>query len=618
MQTLTDPTKPAIDELVERLRNGEKVRCNLPHKGKLNIEKPLPYLLVYRHKSPTKDPGTARFLLSEASYLVIGDKDLEWYQELLFRIAEALSSVHKSYLVMEIWAGEAGSRTFKIKGPANRIPSTIAQLKDEIERIDRFYNRLELNYEIEDTIERHPPGEPSLLTIDDLKNAGCLLVGMEIPPVYRSAEGQLFPVFFRSFHNRLLRALHLSFFDFIRVQTTCGVDNYTALGRSTVDNNAREIDRKLCAIEQLYQFLWLVSPSNIHEIKQRFFESNYETVLDYHYRLLPIDPDLLKRELFNLEIEEVEDPSLAFIFRDKREELDRQITMLNERGTRDFFYNSIRLYKGVEKPLLSKAKEIMEKVEETSPGEDEPTMDAEAFSKRAHKEFELLRQQDPNFQCKVHLRKDVNVMMVSHGQLYIPADYRMSVVEAEALIQHEVGTHALTYYNGSQQVLRQLAYGLADYDALQEGIAVMSEYLVGGLTANRMRTLAARVIAGAALLRGADFREIFNELHKEYGMSAERSFNVSSRIMQGGGFLKDIIYLKGLVQLRKYLQEGGELKPLLVGKIAVKHINVIKALSDRKLLVPPKLLPTYLGRPETNERLQKIRDGLPLYQMINA
>lgn len=618
MESLTNTADKTIDELITKVRDGGKLRCNLPHRGKINIEKPLPYLLVYRHKKPSDDPGTVRMLLSEASYLIIGEDDFEWYRELVFRLAEALSAEYKSYLVMEIWAGESGSHNFRIKGPAERIPTTIEVLKNRIQEMDRFYDLLEINCEVEDTLERHPAGSSPLLSKDELKNAGCLLMGLEIPPVYRSKNKELYPVFFRSFHNHLLEALHHSFFDFIRVQTTCGVDNYTALGRSTVDDNAREIDRKLCSIEHLFSFLWLVSPSNIQEIKHRFFESRYEKVLDYHYRLLPIDPDLLKRELFNLEIEKVEDPSLAFLFRDKREELDLMISMLNERGTRDFFYNSIRLYKGVNKDLKEQAREIMERLDETSGEEAGAMLNAEEFANLANREFEKLKEQDENFHCKLHLRKDVNVMMVAHGELYIPADYRMSKVEAEALIQHEVGTHVLTHYNGSQQVLRQFSYGLAGYDNLQEGLAVMSEYLVGGLTANRLRILAARVLAGAKLLEGADFREIFNMLHHEYGMGAERSFNVTSRIMQGGGFLKDIIYLEGLVALRKYLQEGGELKPLLMGKIAMRHVNVVKALQDRGLLKPPKILPTYFQNPETDERLQKIREGLPLYQMINA
>ena len=77
----------------------------------------------------------------------------------------------------------------------------------------------------------------------------------------------------------------------------------------------------------------------------------------------------------------------------------------------------------------------------------------------------------------------------------IGRETRIAERRAEALLQHEVGTHLVTYFNGSSQPLRLLQVGLSGYDALQEGLAVLSEYLVGGLSEARMRTLAARVIA---------------------------------------------------------------------------------------------------------------------------
>ncbi len=618
MEDLQKLSVDNINKLVEKLCNDEPVRCNLPGGGKINIEKPLPYLLIYRLQENGKDPGTVRLILSEPSYLLIGHEDFKGYQQLLNTLAGKLASKYNSYLLFELWSGAPDSQHFRIKGPADRIPSTIAELENQLQSLDGHYDQLALYCEVNDTEDRHPPNSPNLLSIEELKNAGCLLVGMEIPPVFRSRTGQLYPLFFRSFHDQLAHILHLVFYDFIRVQTSSGVSSYSSLGRATVDRNALEIDQKLCEIEKQFQFLWLVSPANIHEVKQRFFESNFQEVPDYHYRLLPIDPDVVKRELYNLRIEDVADPALSLLFRDKREELDLQITMLNQRGTRDFYYSSICLYKGVESPLLAQAREILEKVEETETTADNNLIGAEEFGRLSEKEFKNLQQQDEHFHSKVHIRKDVNVIMVSKGELFIPADYKMPRQEAEALIQHEIGTHVLTHYNGRQQILQQLAYGLADYDALQEGLAVMAEYLVGGLSANRLRILAARVVAGAALSDGASFQEIFRQLSIQYGLTAERAFNVTSRIMQGGGFLKDIIYLHGLVQLRQYLQDGGELEPLLLGKIAVKHISIMNDLRERGLLQPPQLIPSYLNKEETRIKINKIREGLPLPQMISA
>ncbi|MDT0643968.1 DUF1704 domain-containing protein [Zunongwangia sp. F363] len=615
MLEITELSEKSIKKILTNLEEESETNCKLPGKGILHIEKDLPYLIIYRDK--LKDQGTKRMVISEASYLIIGNKDFEDYQKFIYTLSEHFSAKFKSYMLLEMYAGDEESHTFVLKGPAEKLPTSLGVLQEKLNNINQIYSGLYLKAEIKDTKQRQKEGDRALLTIEDAKKSGAVLLGMEIPPVYRSEEGKLYPVFFRNFKDYVIKSLHIALFDFLRVQTSSGVPSYNALGRQVIKDKVFEIDRKLSAIEKSYQFLWLVSPANIHDIKEKFFESNFETVLDYHYRLLPVDPDVLKRKLYNLKIEDIDDPAMSYIFREKREELDQQITMLGERGTRNFFYDSMRLHKGVEHELQEEAEAILQAVPEQEPSETVDLIDSREFSSMARREFDFFREQDENFKCKVHIRQDVNVMMVSHGELYIPRDYKMIKKEANALIQHEVGTHVLTYYNGSRQPLQQLSIGLADYDPLQEGLAVMAEYLVDGLTPNRLRTLAGRVIAGNAVMNGGNFQEIFRLLVKDYGFSAERSFNITSRIMQGGGFLKDIIYLKGLVKLREYLQNDGEYEPLLAGKFGLKHTGVIKELTERQVLKPTALKPSYLLNKDVNKKLELIRKGLPLSKMIS-
>jgi len=614
MQEIPDLSEKSIEKILTTLEEDKEISCHLPGKGILHIEKALPYLVIYRKKK--EDKGTRRFVINESSYMIIGNEDFPGYQKLLFEISHKLSAQMESYLLFEMYSGTADTNKFRIKGPAKRLPSALDTLKEELLKVNSEFTGLYLDAEIQDTFTRQSETDEHLMDVEDAKSCGAVLVGLEIPPVYRNEKNELYPVFFRNFKDFLIKAIHRSFFEFIRVQTSGGVASFNALGRKYLKQIVFDIDKQLADIEKSYQFLWLVSPANIHDIKKEFFESNYENVIDYHYRLLPIDPDVLKRKLYNLKIEDIDDPAMSYLFREKREELDMQITMLNERGTKNFMYDSIRLYKGVENKLCEEARYILREIPEETNDNDKDLLDSKAFSSLARKEFDYFHKQDENFKCKVHIRKDVNVMMVSHGELYIPADYKMNRVEAEALIQHEVGTHVLTYYNGSNQPLNQLSIGLADYDPLQEGLAVMSEFMVDGLTANRLRILAGRVIAGEALIEGGNFQEIFRLLKKDYGFSAERAFNITSRIMQGGGFMKDIIYLKGLVLLKDHLQNGGEYEPLLAGKYGIKHTGIIKELTDRKVLKPVQVKPSYLHSEKMYEKLELIRQGLSLPQMV--
>lgn len=606
---------PEKEELLDELKPGERTIKELPHDGYLFLEHDVPFLIIYRNIPD--DKATLRLARTGASYLIIGKDNFEYFKEFVNQLTKKMSARFGSFILMEIYSGDHGSTEFVIRGPAHKLPVSLEVLKNELDKVEsKRYGGQFLTARIEQTKQRQHEDNQAFCSIEEIKDCGGTLIGLEVPPVYRNSEGIVYPLYYRKFRDGFANAVQKAVFEFIRVQTSSDLDSFAALGKQKIHEEVFKIDRELTEIESSYQFLLLVSPVNIQSMRERFFKSNFEELNPYHYRLLPIDPDILKRKLYDLRIDEIDDPAISFLFDEKREEIDQQLTMLKERGSKNFFYRSVRLYQGLDKKIVSEANMILQNISEDQHEEQVKTLDAKAFGKMAESEFDFFRTQAPDYKSRVYIRDDVNVMMVSKGELYLPADYTLTKHEASALIQHEVGTHALTYYNGSQQPLSQLSQGLADYDSLQEGIAVLSEYLIGGLTGNRLRTLAGRVIAGEALLEDADFQEVFNLLYSKHGFSKEPAFNITSRIFQGGGFLKDIIYLKGLVELRDYLIDGGDLEFLLSGKFALKHVPLIKDLTDRGLLQPPIIKPRYLSEDGFEERMTKVRQGIALSKMI--
>ena len=153
-----------------------------------------------------------------------------------------------------------------------------------------------------------------------------------------------------------------------------------------------------------------------------------------------------------------------------------------------------------------------------------------------------------------------------------------------------------------------LATGLAGHDELQEGLAVLAEYLVDGLTPARLRTIAARVVAAHSVARGAQFLDTYRMLVNEHGFSKKSAFQIATRVHRGGGLIKDAVYLRGLQRVVTYLAEGGRLDTLLVGKIAVSHVAVVEELQRRGVLKAPPLRPAYLDEPDTHYRLERLRD----------
>jgi hypothetical protein len=124
------------------------------------------------------------------------------------------------------------------------------------------------------------------------------------------------------------------------------------------------------------------------------------------------------------------------------------------------------------------------------------------------------------------------------------------------------------------------------------------------------------VIAADCLISGASFLETFRVLTNRYGFDKRTAFTITIRIYRGGGLVKDAIYLRGLVELLKYLKGGGDLEPLFVGKIASDHVPVIQELQYRHILKPAPLRPRFLDDPGAADKLLKLNNGLEPLELI--
>jgi hypothetical protein len=120
------------------------------------------------------------------------------------------------------------------------------------------------------------------------------------------------------------------------------------------------------------------------------------------------------------------------------------------------------------------------------------------------------------------------------------------------------------------------------------------------------------------MLDGASFIDVFRELDRDFAFSGRVAFVVCMRVFRGGGLTKDMVYLRGLDRLLTYLAEGGDVDPLLVGKVGVDHIGMVKELQWRKVLKPVPLRPRYLMDPAAQERLSRVRDGMSVLDLMKG
>lgn len=619
-----------VDLICRRLRDSERVRRTLPLWGRVHIDRPLPFLCVYRRPTRRDSAGSERLVTSEASYVICSGSPRmhSRLSELVSSVSEILVGQFGACLVLEIWDApptvpEAPVTTAKLVPQFRLLATREASDESFTECLETALGRVKLGrckakVAVQSAGKSCPRSMRPLLDATVAAEMGCLLYGLEVSPIYRSAEtGEVFPTVLRRFRRGLSLALRRSFYDFSREHTTHRPAHYHALGRSAVVKAVWEVDRLLAEASDQFDFLLQLTPVNTEQAWKAFRRSDYERKPVFHYRPLPAEPVVLKRKLYRAPVERIEDPALAQILREKVVEVDRQITMLQDRNTPKCLHESVQLFGGVEDELLELALEILEMI---PPGSREPsskrTLRAADVAGLARAEIEFLRGQYPEVNSTVEVRPDITGLIVSQGNLLIGSHLRVPEFRINALLQHEIGTHVLTFWNGRAQPFRQLYTGLAGYDDLQEGLAVLAEYLVGGLSRPRLRLLAARVLAVHFLVDGASFVDSYRALWGQYGFARRTAFGIAMRVYRGGGLTKDACYLRGLLKVLQYLAKGGGMECLFIGKIGVEHVPIVQELLWRGVLRAPPLTPRYMGEPRTEEKLKQLRQGMTLIELV--
>ena len=621
---------PMIAVIIKRLEAGKSVRRKLPTGGYLHLDRQVPFLLVYRRPAGATPRVTEQLLRGEASYLIIdgGRRFNKSTVTLVSAIAESLASSFGAFLLVEIWSDgteefagiEPGFRpAFRILTQrSDALSSPTLTLKKALSQIR--VQRTPAEVAQTETNKPWAPGLPRLVPAPLARRIDCRYLGIGIRPVYEDAStGETFPLIQRILHRGLGRALRRAVFKFTRDQTTQRPPHYHALGPRSLVKLVWEVDRELAEITTDFDFLLSVTPVNADQAWRAFKRKRFEIEPRFVYRPLPVDPALVKRQLYRIPIENIDDPALEALFRAQRMELERKLTMLSDRGSRRFLYGSLQLYGRVDERLLQAANHILERVPVRSRGRSAVRqLSAVEFAARAEAEIRYYREGDPQVWSRVEIRDDVVGVMVSHGNLLLNSRQTVAEDRVESLLAHEIGTHVLTYFNGMAQPLCQLYAGLPDYEELQEGLAVLAEYLTGGLTGPRLRMLAARVLAANMITDGAGFIEVFRELDDRYGFPQKTAFNITLRIFRGGGLLKDMVYLRGLMNLLEYLGGGGAFEPLLLGKFGADYLHIIRELQWRKVLSAPLLKPRYLDNPEVAAKLEAVRQGVTLQDLIKG
>lgn len=374
------------------------------------------------------------------------------------------------------------------------------------------------------------------------------------------------------------------------------------------------VDHAMASLVESVRFLLEMTPVNADELRASFLADRQSDPV-FEYRQLDVDPDVLDAQVLAVRLDDVADATLAALLRSRHREMTLQVEMLRARDTPDFLQLSIAQYGALLPALVNRAEDLLDRLPSGELERD--SIDAEGFLAAAQAEIDYYRSIDADVGIHAEIRDDVSGVLVDGSTLLISRNAAVAGRRVNALLQHEVGTHLVTHVNGQAQPIRMMGAGLAHYDETQEGLAVLAEIACGGLTASRLRQLAARVVAVHSLVGGATFVETHRLLTRR-GLPAGSAYSVTMRVYRAGGFTKDAIYLRGVLALLQHIAAGGALDLLFLGKFSIEDLPLVEDLARRGLLAPARIMPRYLSEPAAAGRLEDAARADDLVALVNA
>ena len=306
----------------------------------------------------------------------------------------------------------------------------------------------------------------------------------------------------------------------------------------------------------------------------------------------------MKRKLYGIKVEEIRDISIQNLYKDTIWAYGNKVEILANLGSQKFLYNCLRYY-GEPRDSDLRDAEFFVHCPELEGEAEEKKFSAEEAKKFF---FGMTDQYGFNFKVDITSRIASKALVINHKRLaLIKKDAVFSGLELRALVNHEIGVHAVTTMNSLLQPIRIFNIGLPLNDLTQEGLAILSEYLSGNISLKRLKTLSLRAIAISYMLKGHDFSATFKMLMETYKLDRDSAFYLTARTFRGGGFTKDYLYLRGFKKVLRYYKNGNNhLENLLIGKTSLNYIDTINEMMERKMILPPKYITRPFKAPESN------------------
>ncbi len=362
--------------------------------------------------------------------------------------------------------------------------------------------------------------------------------------------------------------------------------------RSSKKVDLRAIDHALADADSELLLLKYMRPINIREERLRLVEDRRYNPL-FLFREIDIDLDAMIKRLDDMRIDE---SPLGILLEKKRREMLLKFDVLRTRGNAQRFSEASKALYGMPTRLLTAQANafLLTQIACDVPPPAEQLLSAQ----QAVPLFEEVLQKYGLHDWQIRVRENLVSDCATGGKhVYLRDGAMFSREHIAALIAHEIETHALTSENGSYQPFELFRRGFANYLETQEGLAVYNQNRVLSLHHEKRYGHARSVLAVAYALEHS-FAHTRAYLQDELLYAPEKAISKTIELKRGiadtsepGAFTKSIVYFRGLRSIEHFVQQGGNVQRLYIGKVALEDLALAELVPGLK---QPLLIPMFL------------------------
>lgn len=354
----------------------------------------------------------------------------------------------------------------------------------------------------------------------------------------------------------------------------------------------KNLDKKLMHIATHINLLSQVRPVNVEKQRMLFLE-NPSVSPHFTYRPIMLDIDQIRRKLSGLPAD-IDHP-LTPLYSSKIHEINKQLDLIQARGTTAFSERSIDLFGSVNQEAFAHALEYLS----TNQVLADPSQLLTTKQVKDTIEKFLAKRHISGWSIAIVEESVADMHINKKGSIMIRKGAAISEYRLRTLLAHEIETHVYRRDNGRAQVYRLFEYGTAQYLETEEGLAIFNQEQLHLPVGSKSLRFAWYIIA-IHFAAQVGFAELFSILTDRFHIPADDAVLLCIKVKRGfsdtdqpGAFTKDRLYFSGYQKIRAlYADQGTKaIKDLYQGKIAIHDLPLLASLD----LTPARHLPSWIN-----------------------